>query len=241
MSLPRHPGQPVRTIAPRNRKRRAAHGFTLLEVVVALSLLAVAITLGLGTLRAATQATARAEATAQREERLRAVQGLLRRQVGGAMPMAMAIDPESGEAQLWLGESDEIEFVAAMPGYLSRGGPHVQTLTIESGPDGRRLMFQHRMLTPDGALEPEREPAVLLDGIAEASFQFRSLDDRGRAGSWQDEWRLRASLPPQVRLRVRFTDPARRWPDLVMAPRMAVPIPPTPVDAIAAPDVEAGR
>jgi general secretion pathway protein J len=199
--------------------------------MVALSLLALAVALALGTLRGATQATARAEATAQRGERLRAVQSLLRRQVGSALPMAMAIDPQSGEAQLFHGESHELEFVAAMPGYLSRGGPHVQTLEL----DGDELRFQHAMLTPDGPLDPEREPVVLLDGIEDATFEYRSFDDRGRAGAWRSQWPQRSTLPPQVRLKLRFKDPKRRWPELVIAPRLASPMPPPPVDAIASP------
>lgn len=224
--------QPPASIVPRSSRGRAAtRGFTLLEVVVALSLLALAVALALGTLRGATQATQRAEATAQRDERLRAVQGLLRRQVGGALPMAMAIDPQSGEAQFWHGESKELEFVASMPGYLSRGGPHVQTLEI----DGDKLTFQNAMLTPDGPLDPEREPTVLLDGIAEAQFEYRSFDDRGRPGPWLQEWPQRANLPPLVRLKVRFKDDKRRWPELVMAPKLATPMPPSPVEAIAQP------
>jgi general secretion pathway protein J len=225
---------------PSVRGRHAARAFTLLEVVVALSVLAVALALALGTLRTATQATTRAEATAQREERLRAVQGLLRRQIGSALPMAMSIDPESGEAQVWHGDADEIEFVAAMPGYLSRGGPHVQTLSLVSGAKGRQLVFQHRMLTPDGPLEPEREPTVLLDGIADARFQFRSFGDDGKPGPWQDEWPQHASLPPVVRLRLSFTDPARRWPELVVVPRLATPLPPVPVEQLATPTLRDG-
>jgi general secretion pathway protein J len=211
--------------------RHASRGFTLLEVMVALALLALAVTLALGTLRGATQATAKAEATAQRDERLRAVQSLLRRQVGGALPMAMAIDPETGEAQVWHGDAHEMEFVAAMPGYLSRGGPQVQTLELV----GDKLQFQFAMLTPDGPLDPERDPVVLLDGIDDATFEYRSFDDRGRAGAWRQQWPQRAALPPQVRVKLTFKDPARRWPELVLAPRLASPMAPPPVDAIASP------
>jgi general secretion pathway protein J len=214
---------------------RLARGFSLLEVMLSLGLIALAMALALGILRGTGQATASAEARAQRDERLRAVQGLLRRHVGAALPMAMAIDPETGEAQLWHGESDEIEFVASMPGYLSRGGPYVQTLSIASGPDGKRLEFQHRLLTPDGPLDPEREPVVLLDGIAEAGFEFRTFDEGGRPGRWTEEWAQRGSLPPLVRLKVRFTDASKRWPELVLAPRLATPMPPVAVEPIASP------
>jgi general secretion pathway protein J len=231
MTLLRTTNPPRPPVRRRSGGRAAIRGFTLLEVLVALGLLALAVALALGTLRGATQATAKAEATAQRDERLRAVQSLLRRQVGGALPMAMAIDPQSGEAQFWQGEADKMEFVAAMPGYLSRGGPQVQTLEVV----GDKLQFQFAMLTPDGPLDPERDPVVLLDGIEDATFEYRSFDDRGHAGAWRRQWPQRSALPPQVRVKLTFKDPARRWPELVLAPKLASPMPPPPMDAIASP------
>ena len=206
--------------------------------MVALTLLAAGMALALGALRGATRSTARAELMAQRAERLRAVQGLLRRNVGGALPIAMTIDPATGEAQIVRGEAREFEWVAPMPGYLSRGGPYVQTLELVRVAGGSELRFQHRMLTPDGPLDPEREPSVLLTGIEDGGFQYRSLDDQGRAGAWQDTWPSASALPPVVRLRLRFKDPRERWPDLVLAPRLASAQAPVPVQAIAAPDVQ---
>jgi general secretion pathway protein J len=233
MTVLRGSRRPSPKVRGPHRGRNATRGFTLLEVVVALSLLALAVALALGTLRGATQATQRAEATAQRDERLRAVQGFLRRQVGGALPMAMAIDPQSGEARFWDGGYDKLEFVAAMPGYLSRGGPQVQTLELV----GDKLQFQFAMLTPDGPLDPERDPVVLLDGIDEASFEYRTFDDRGRPGAWRREWEQKSVLPPLVRLKVRFKDPRRHWPELVLAPRLATPTAPAPIEAIASPGI----
>ncbi|MGH8029955.1 MAG: type II secretion system protein GspJ, partial [Arenimonas sp.] len=109
--------------------------------------------------------------------------------------------------------------------------PYVQTLEL----DGDRLMFQNAMLTPDGALDPEREPTVLLDGIEQASFAYRTFDDAGHPGPWLDAWPQASSLPPVVRLKVRFKDAARRWPELVLTPKLASPVPPPAVEQIASP------
>jgi general secretion pathway protein J len=223
------------------RASASARGFTLLEVVIALSLLAFGMALTLGTLRGATRATANAEDAAQRGERLRAVQGLLRRQVGAALPMAMAIDPESGEAQIVHGERDQFEWVGSMPGYLSRGGPYVQQLELVRVAGGSELRFQHRLLTPDGPLDPEREPSVLLTGIEDGGFQYRSLDDQGRPGPWQETWPSASTLPPLVRLRLTFKASREHWPDLVIAPKLATAQAPVPVQAIAAPDADPNR
>lgn len=195
-------------------------GFTLIEVVVATSLLALGLAVAFGTMRNVARATAKAEASAQREERLRAAQGFLRTQLSAALSIPFEFDGESGAATFLRVTPGKLEYVATMPGYLARGGPYLQTLELLPGEGGQRLVFQHRQLTADGAAEAEREPVLLLDGIAEGAFEVRTIDERGKPGKWQDDWNLSAQLPPQVRVRLAFRDPRRRWPELVVATRL---------------------
>jgi general secretion pathway protein J len=199
-------------------------GFTLIEVLVALSLLAFGLALTFSTLRGASGASERAEKVAQRDERLRAVQGFLRRQLTMALPIAFEFDSRSGEATLFRASATKMEFVANMPGYMSRGGPYLQTLSLVHGEHGMQLQFVSQMLTSEGPLKAERAPEILLDGIAEAQFSFRSLDDNGRPGSWASSWPHSSQLPPLLKLSLRFDDPRYVWPDLVIPPRLATAI-----------------
>ena len=209
-----------------------ARGFTLIEVVIAASLLAVGLALVFASIRGATRATERAEVQAQREERLRAVQGLMRTQINAALPIAYQFNPETGEASFLTLAPDKLEFVATMPGYLSRGGPYLQTLELVPGEGGQRLIFQHQLLSTEGPMPAEREPVVLVDGISEAVFEARSIDPDSKASPWRSQWKVSAQLPPLVRLRLRFRDGNRRWPEFVAAPRLAVAVA-VPVDAAA--------
>jgi general secretion pathway protein J len=203
--------------------RARAAGFTLIEAVLATSLLALGLALAFGILRGATHATTSAEASAQRAERLRAVQGLLRTQVNAALPIAYDFDAESGEATFARVEPRKLELVATLPGYLSRGGPYLQTFELVDGARGtQQLVFRHQLLTPDGPLDEERAPLVLLDGIAEGRFEARQLDADGKPAEW-GEWKQAAQLPLAVRLALRFED-GRRWPDFVAHPKLAADV-----------------
>jgi general secretion pathway protein J len=201
---------------------KRARGFTLIEVVIATSLLAIGLALTFASIRGAARATERAELLAQRQERLRAVQGFMRTQLNGALPIAFEFNPETGEASFFRLSRSKLQFVATMPGYLSRGGPYLQTLELVRGERGQRLVFQHQLLTTDGALKAEREPVVLLDDVAEVAFQVRGIDQDGKQAPWQATWDVSAQLPPLVRVQVRFADGNRRWPEFVAAPRLAV-------------------
>jgi len=207
-----------------SRVRNAASGgFTLIEVVVAISLLALGLALSFGTLRGASKATERAEIVSQRDERLRAVQGFMRTQINAAMPIAFEFDEGTGEATFFRASADKLQFVAQMPGYLSRGGPYLQTLELVHGDKGRRLQFRHQLLTAEGPLPEEREPVVLLDGIEEGGFEVRNLDEQSRPGSWQSDWDIAAQMPPVVRLKLRFADGNRHWPEFVANTRLGTP------------------
>lgn len=202
----------------------ARRGFSLVEVLLATTLLAAGVALAFATLRNATVATGRAEDMAQRHERLRAVQSFLRRQVEDALPLPIETDTRTGRATLFVADQDEIQLVAPMPGYLSRGGPYVQTFRLVRGSDGLRLEFEHRLLTPDGPLDSDREPEILLEGIADGRFEFRTLDDDGRPGAWTARWDSPDTMPRLVRLELRMADERARFPTLVAAPRQAAAV-----------------
>ena len=106
---------------------RRADGFTLLEMLLALVLLSAGLALAFATVRAATTMVERGEIRAQRNERARAVEGFLRQRIGTAMPVVFATDPGTFRQSRFLGEAKRIRFVADLPNYLGRGGPHCTT------------------------------------------------------------------------------------------------------------------
>jgi general secretion pathway protein J len=215
---------------------KRATGFSLIEVLLATALLATGLTLAFGTLLNASRATERAESMAQRNERLRAVQAFLRRQIDGALAMPFEFESGTGEATVFEVDRDLLRFVAPMPGYLSRGGPYLQTFRLRRGADGLRLEFEHQLLTPDGPIESEREPEVLLEGIAEGGFEVRTLAEEGEPGDWLDDWDRPGEMPRLVKLELRMRDPGATWPTLVAAPRLAASMTAQPAGGIVADD-----
>ena len=194
----------------------SARGFSLVELLLASALMAAGLALAFGILQGATRATASAERLAAHTDRLRSVQGLLRRHLADALPQA--IDPAAGidELRLFRLDPERVEFVGLMPGTLARGGVYVQVFRLERRGDGLALLFEYRMLTPEGMLPAERPPELLLDGLAEARFSARGFDPDGRPGAWRERWERVGELPLQVRLEAVFEDPRWRFPPVVV-------------------------
>lgn len=211
-------GCPCVPASSRVGPRRNA-GFTLLEILVAVTLLALLIMLAMGSLRTAVRATRSGEALVERTDRTRVAQEFLRRQISHAMPLAFERMEDAGENRVFVADRDSLRFVAPMPGYLSRGGPHVQWLTFERDYDGMKLLFDHAQLNgydPDNPKgKSRRQPVVLLSGFRDAEFEYRALDEDGELGDWERDWDDSQRLPLMVRLKIEYDrDAPDRWPDL---------------------------
>lgn len=202
--------------AVRPMPRTVVQGFTLLEVLLAVILLGLLIAGAYSGIRAATKAMRAGEAAIDRSDRLRTAQQFLRRQIEHILPLAFGRNESTGEIRVFSGNAKRMRFVAAMPGYLSRGGPYVQTLELANGKDGLQLQFTDAMLNSYDAQKAdasETEPVVLLDRIREGRFEYRGLDDQGQLEDWSSNWQDDSLTPVMVRI------------DLTMQPGVQAPWP----------------
>jgi general secretion pathway protein J len=206
---------------------RAAHGFTLVELLLATVLLVLLVAGAWSGIRTATRAAASGEDLIERTNRVRVAQEFLRRELTQSLALAYEEEAGTGQRLMFGGERDQLTFVAPMPGYLGRGGPYVQRLSFASGNGGRELVFHHVMLNGfdarEQSLERDSEPVVLLDRIRTARFQYRAIDERGQLGDWRDQWDKPGQLPLMVRVELEFERDANMiWPELVI-PMMVDP------------------
>ena len=199
-----------------------ARGFTLLEVMLAILLLALLLTGTYGAIRTAVRAMHSGEAAIDRTNRLRVAQEFMRRQISHAMPLSFGQDESTSTNFVFDGDHDFIRFVAPMPGYLSKGGPYVQTLTFAGGRrGGKQLLFTDSMLNGFDIdnKESDTEPSILLDQIQDGRFEYRTLDDQGQLTDWSDKWDDPSITPVMVRIEVTMLPEAR-----IEFPTMEIPL-----------------
>ena len=168
-----------------------ARGFTLIEVILATVLLASGLALAFASLRAASVTTTRGELVAQRDERMRAVSGFLRRRLSSARSIAYALDPTTGQQLRFSGDGGQMRFVADLPDYLGRGGPYVHTLRVVRDGDSERIEVALAMALGGQTIEesPPRPPDVLVDGLGEVRFRYRGMNADGAPGGWSGSCR----------------------------------------------------
>ncbi len=205
------------------QRSRAESGFTLLELLVSMTLLGLIALLLAGGLRFGTRAW---ETQAERSHaggELVALQGFLRRQLEQAFqPFQDGDDPR----YLFEGTRDGLRFTAPLMARAAPAGLHHLDLRLN---DERQLVLSWRPAEPDEGFGSRARPwrrEVLLEGAEELGFAYLPAPER-RGGvelrDWRDEWRDEPDVPALLRLRVRFaTSDARVWPDLLVASRIEV-------------------
>lgn len=192
-------------------------GFTLIEVLLAISLVALIMAMAYGGFRASVRATSSGEAIIEENNRLRVVQQFMRRQLMRAQSLVIEED-EEGYQMRFQGERERVRFVAPMPGYLSFGGSYVQEFSLERGADGLELVYYYAMLNgyEPGDLE-HTDGIVLLDNLADGRFVFLQRDEENDEDVfWTDFWEEEDRMPLAVAAEIDLDrDRNAVWPDLV--------------------------
>jgi general secretion pathway protein J len=205
-------------------KKRAA-GFTLLEILAALVLLALLLLGVYSGIASASRSVRSGTAAIERMDQLRAAQQFLRREL--AQSLAAPISrTDRGEPVYFQGDAHEMRYVAPLPGYLGKLGPQLQQLQlVDDGAGGLRLELRLALLPPDGG-PPQAlgEPQVLFDHIRAGGFHYLGTDADGSALPWAGEWPADRSLPQVVRIELQPQGRAS-WP------RLDIPLRIEPLDA----------
>lgn len=199
-----------------------AGGFTLVELLLALTLMSMLLALAYGGLRAATRATDRGQTILEDSSRIRMAHQFVHRQLNQVLPLAFEQSEDGDERTVFMGTPDRIRFVAPMPGYLGFGGPQVQELAIMRGDDHLELVLSHALLQGfEESLLYERLPILLLEDIESASFSFLGLDEEGELAGWTSTWETPGVLPESIALDIEFTDEVYiQWPMLTASVRI---------------------
>lgn len=203
-------------------RRAREQGFTLIELVVALSLFAVILTLAFGGLRFGARAWDTGNERSAQLSELRVAHRVVTRMLGRMFPMAAGT---GGDVRyVFEGAGDRVRFVAYMPPYPDVAGPYEITLTAARTRDGTELRLSRIPFIADRDRAPPKATAqetVVFRTPHRIEFAYYDPGDKDQEGAWVPRWDDTERMPARLRLRLRAgADEDAPWPAFVV--RLAI-------------------
>ena len=196
-------------------------GFTLLELLISVALLALLTTFLFEGLRLATQHLGPESNRLDRASRIAVAQNFLRAQLADARPI---LDSASGWKSVEFdGRADGVDFVSVAPESVSGAGLQALSIIFDKGTGARGGELLLRWRRHEGAsptVASDVRDSGLLDHVRSAEFAYFGVASPNQPPAWHATWQDMTYLPSLVRLSVEFSD-AQRMPELVVALRLS--------------------
>ena len=201
-------------------------GFTLVELLIAISLLALMSSVLFGALNLSGRSWDAGEAKAESTANMRLASDYLRTQLTTQHPQRMRKQLEF--PLLFAGERDEVRYAAALPGRVGLGGIWYYRVVVApvADKDTKALVLERVIPDLEGTAMPsfaDVERSVLVDDVKSLKFSYFGRDadaSPDMTPTWRDRWDNPQLLPQLIRMEV-VPGKGQPWPAVVIAPRSA--------------------
>ncbi len=221
-------------------------GFTLVEVMVTLTILGFILLMIFGVIRLALSSWHKGEEIQEADQQIRTVEQFLCRQIKSAQPYKIKSSKAEGDYLFFEGTAQKLKFISTYSLLHKKSEGLVLAIYDLRQQDGEGTFFfsEKRVLNKD-LQEEDYDPEAalpLLKYLREAYFDYYQEEDKvkGLSAEWVREWsgKERGQLPSAVRLRLKYGKeiekeksipidlllrlPACRWEEIKTIPQRRV-------------------
>lgn len=192
--------------------RNARQGFTLLELVIALAILAMIAGSVAAGIRLAVGSIERGEAVTRDAARLRAVVGVFERALMSANPLPIPVGDNT--IAYFVGEEKSVRFLTAgAPSAAHGGGMRLISFFERTGGGGSGIAIASASpFRAEGAerWEGTEEPRILVPGGGDLAFSYSGGPTETGTWEWLPSWNFGETgrLPAAVRVEFRIPSPS---------------------------------
>jgi len=202
---------------PENRpgRVRSRKGFTLIEMILAVSILAMVVTTVFTSLRIGINAWEKGEKNIDFLQAQRSVHTLLFREINSAVPYRLPVGELDQHLKYnsFFGESDTIKFVSYISSTRTEKGLTLLEFWVDEETglmvgEHKALMSSHAELD-DIDLRDEERAVCLCSRISEMTLRYFDRENPDEEGEWLDRWdpkNMEKRLPLFVEIVLTYTD-----------------------------------
>jgi general secretion pathway protein J len=186
-----------------------AAAFTLVEVMVTLTIMGFILLMIFGAFRLGIAAWEKGETNKEAYQRTRIASQLISQQMKSAVPYKIKTQKAEGDYLAFEGKARSLKFVSALSLKAKKASGLVYAFYEfrEGGKGGGRLiLYEGRVLNKNFLEEnpPEDAAVPIFEGLADVRFEYYREEDpeKNRIGGWVEEWSAKEEkeLPAALRL-----------------------------------------
>ena len=175
-------------------------GFTLLELVISISLLGIILLIAGGAMRLGASSAASGEKKIDTLERFRTSLNIIDSQVQSMALIALKEDTteNEGDKYFFKGDAGSMQFSTNYSPWGDRRGYVTVVYRVETEDNGKHVLHAAENIIGE---ENSREIKLFgsLDGISFEYFYKEPLEEKGK---WVEQWTDRESVPEKIRVRL---------------------------------------
>lgn len=195
-------------------------GFTLIEVLIGMTLLGVMVTLLFASLRIAAESWHAGEAKIATVNEKAVVYQFFKRHLSTIRPLPLLYDDVNQNASagemVFQGLPQQLRFAAALPAASLRKG--LQVFNLQLAPQqtsSLQVSLRPYQALDDGA-EPIDPPVILLKHVRDFRLAYFGKREEEDVAIWHEEWTGSETLPSLIKVDIELEDRSY-WPQMVFA------------------------
>jgi len=178
---------------------RDQQGFTLLELLISITLLGLIVLITAGALRAGYRSTESSQKKIEGIERFRTSLSVIESQMQSAFVINRTGDTLDTEFSQFSGDKTRLQFRSVYSLWGGGRGPVLVNYEIRDGDMGMKTLYASE--TPIQIPDLSRE-VKLFDNARDIYFEYFTKGPTDEKGSWAGEWTDKDNIPNRVRLTV---------------------------------------
>ncbi len=195
-------------------------GFTLIEVLIAMTLLSMMVVLLFASLKIGADSWHKGETKIAEVNEVAVVYNFFQQHLMVAKPLANDLSKSVPPPLAFQGKKHALQFVSGFPASVGRSG--LQLFSINLGKEDDKQVI-NVTITPFFAKQEgleHKESVVLLRGVSDFTIAYFGSDDGTdntlSNASWHDEWLEKTTQPRLIKISIK-RDNDLFWPDIFIA------------------------
>ena len=197
-------------------------GFTLLEVMIAMTLLSIMVVLLFSSLKVGAESWDKGESKIAEVNEKAVVYQFFKRHLPATRPLW---DDFSADERIFSfqGDADKFQFVSVFPASASRVGTQLFEVRFDKADNGRIIVALKPFYPTTADEQWEQEDEVLLENVEKFKLEYYDKQNLSGDSEWLDNWHEKERLPSLMKITIILKDHGY-WPEMVFEMKLASPV-----------------